>query len=207
MGVGLNTDISHILSASYVDIGSCITKGRTPREKNPYAAFLKEHGVHSLCIYRRGSLDTSKKVSSEDIYRTGLSLATHSCIFKTTYLDNRDIRSSISSLFRSWSSGVSMCSRVIVGSCHTIGVEGTEEPHSSGTASFPMCEFCVSNQHEVAIAPSDVESVLNLFRIVVSGSEGGAIKSQGTKMKSPVIRFEKCRNKVQVPVLRSLDWS
>lgn len=34
------TDISHILSASYVDIGSCITKGRIPHEKNPCAAFL-----------------------------------------------------------------------------------------------------------------------------------------------------------------------
>ena len=65
----LNTDISRILSASYVDIGSCITKGRIPHEKNPYAAFLQEPGVHSLCIYRRGSPDTSKKVSSEDICR------------------------------------------------------------------------------------------------------------------------------------------
>lgn len=100
-----------------------------------------------------------------------------------------------------------MCSSVLVGSCHTIGVVRVEEPHSSGTASFPRCRFCVSNQHAVAIAPSDVESVLNLFKIVVSGSEGGATKSQGTRMKSPVIRFEKCRNKVHVPVLRSLDWS
>jgi hypothetical protein len=37
----------------------------------------------------------------------------------------------------------------------------------------------------------------------VRGRVGEVIKSQGTRMKSPVIRFEKCLSKVHVPMLRS----
>jgi hypothetical protein len=88
-----------------------------------------------------------------------------------------------------------------------MGTGGLGVPHSSGIASFARVWYDGSNQHAVARDPSDVESVRNLFKSFVRGSEGGVTKSQGRRMKSPVMRFEKCLSKVQVPMLISSDPS
>lgn len=84
-------------------------------------------------------------------------------------------------------------------SSHTIGVAGLGVPQSSGNASFPSVCWGASNQQAVAMDPSDVESVRNLFKSLERGNDGGVIKSQGSRMKSPLIRFEKCLSNVHVP--------
>lgn len=82
-----------------------------------------------------------------------------------------------------------------------------EVPHSSGMESFPRWGFCDSNQKPVAIAPSEVDSVRNLFRILVSGSDDGTTRSHGTRIKSFAIRLEKCLSRAQVPLVISCDSS
>lgn len=106
-----------------------------------------------------------------------------------TNWDNKDIRSTISSAFCSWSSGVSICRSVPEGSSHTTEVGGICGPHSSGNASF--AGLCASNQQVVAIDPSEIASTRNLLRSRLSGRESGGIKSQGTRIKSSFILLEK----------------
>jgi hypothetical protein len=100
---------------------------------------------------------------------------------------------------------VSMYSRVPVFSSHTIGVGGGNEPQSS-TIAF-LSGGVASNQQAVAIDPSVLLSVRNLFRMVCRESEGGGMKSQERRTKSSEIRLEKCRRRAHVPVLLSGDSS
>lgn len=73
---------------------------------------------------------------------------------------------------------------------------------SSGSLAFSVSFD--ANQYVVAIAPSDIRSDLNLFKMVIREREGGGRKSQGKTTKSDCMRWAKCRNKEQVPTLASM---
>lgn len=124
---------------------------------------------------------------------------------KQTDRDINAILNSMESASRSRSSVVSMWRSVQVGSSHTIGIGGGNKPQSSGELLSPG--RCDSNQQVVAIAPSAIESVLNLLSRLVSGSDGGGMKSQGRITKSDRMRLEKERRMVQVPIPSSWDSS
>ena len=94
-----------------------------------------------------------------------------------------------------------MFNSVPLDSSHTMDVDGVSGPHSSRVASFPG--RWLANQHAVAIDPSDIESVLNLFSSALRSREGGGMKSHGSRTKSSRMRLENCLSRVQVPTLAS----
>jgi hypothetical protein len=124
---------------------------------------------------------------------------------KITDSVNNFIRKLIFSESRITSSSVSTYKSVIVFSSHKMGTVAGIGPHSSIAA--PLSSGLGSNQHAVAMAPSDTVSKRNLFKRVDSGRESGGMKSTGKRMKSWWICEEKCRRSAQVPALRSGDWS
>jgi hypothetical protein len=117
------------------------------------------------------------------------------------HIVSMDIRSSISFGFLSRSSGVSMCSRVSVRESHIIGEVPEGEPHSS--TSDPFSGGRTEYQQVVARKPSDKVSTRNLSSRMLSGNDGGGMKSQGTITKSSEMRGIKWRSRAHVPSLPS----
>lgn len=80
-------------------------------------------------------------------------------------------------------------------SSHTMGI-GVCTSQSSELDDFSLT---LSNQHAVAMAPSDNDSVRNLFKILTSERPEGGIKSHGNIMKSCLMRWAKCCSIAEVP--------
>lgn len=63
-----------------------------------------------------------------------------------------------------------------------MGVIEFEEPHSSGKVLLSGRD--PSNQQDVIIEPSTLDSIRNLLRRVVRGKDSGGTRSHGRRMKS-----------------------